>query len=152
MGKKLGNNEERPKKPRPQSQQNKQPRPQRQPSQQGQQPRQQNKQPRPQKQPRQQQRIIDSTTEVRQNKLSAFFKKNKFIGYVGLGVVAVVGVVSLKSFFFTGGSSFYDTTKAIFNNDLGTFKFVLDVRTGAKGTILKEVSENNATLDDLNNM
>lgn len=72
----------------------------------------------------------------------------KWLIGVGIGVVAVVVIFGIK--IATGGSEgvdYYNTLSGIFSNELGTFKYVFDVRTGEAGTIIKEVSGSSDATD-----
>ena len=85
------------------------------------------------------------------SKLLNFIKRNTLLVVLGV-VILLLGVFVIKTVFFGGGSDFYTPTENIFKNELGTFKYVLDVRTGAKGTVIKEVSSSDTSVDDLNNL
>lgn len=73
------------------------------------------------------------------------------------GVVAVVAIIAVmigvKS--MTGsksdGINYYDTITGIFSNELGTFKYVFDIRTGEKGTLLKDEVKTEVDVNNIDN-
>ena len=80
----------------------------------------------------------------KESKLVATLSKKKVAIPLGVGVVVIVGVII---FSILGGNSdklnYYDTLTSIFTSEMGTFKYVLDVRTGEKGSLI----QNNAPIE-----
>lgn len=74
-------------------------------------------------------------------------KKPMIIG----GVVALLLVIFVVVKLVSGGGkdSYMSSMKAIFTNELGTFKYVLNVQTGAEGTILTSETTPTASIDEL---
>lgn len=96
----------------------------------------------------------DFVDEVKKQTLLDKFKGNRK-AQIGAGVVVLlILVLVLKA--VSGGSSkklnFYDTVDNIFSSELGSFKYVLDVRTGEKGSLIKANTVNKSNLEDLKNV
>lgn len=95
--------------------------------------------------------VEESGSESKVGKLLA----NKKV-LVGLGVVFVIVVMLIVKSLTGGGSDtdFYSTFQGLFTNELGQFKYVIDVRTGEEGSLNVKASKDGkqATVSDLDSM
>lgn len=89
--------------------------------------------------------------EVQQeNKAVALLKNKKVIIPVGVVLLLIILLI-LKSVLFGGSSlNYYDTLSSIFTNELGSFTYTIDVRTGEKGSLITQTTT--TTVDDLNSI
>ena len=95
--------------------------------------------------------VEESVSESKVGKLLA----NKKV-LIGLGVVLVIVVMLVVKSLLGGGSDtdFYSTFQGLFTNELGQFKYVIDVRTGEEGSLNVKTSKDGkqTTVSDLGSM
>lgn len=95
--------------------------------------------------------VEESVSESKVGKLLA----NKKV-LIGLGVVLIIVVMLVVKSLLGGGSDtdFYSTFQGLFTNELGQFKYVIDVRTGEEGSLNVKTSKDGkqTTVSDLDSM
>lgn len=75
-------------------------------------------------------------------------KSSKFILILSIVILLILLFVG-KSVLSTNKIDYFDTFEQIFSNELGYFKYTLDVRSGAKGTLVTDNTVASVTIDDL---
>ena len=86
-----------------------------------------------------------------ENKTLSKLKSRKFIFITGI-VVLLILLVIMKSVLTKDKVDYYDTLEQVFSNELGYFKYTIDVRTGEKGTLITSNTVAQPTVDDLSNV
>ena len=76
-------------------------------------------------------------------------KSRKFVFITALVVLIVLLFVG-KSVLSTDKIDYFDTLEQVFSNELGYFKYTLDVRSGDKGTLITDATVAQVTVEDLN--
>lgn len=84
--------------------------------------------------------------------LPSFLTNKKIV--IPCGVVLVIVLMLVVKSAIGGGSklNYYDTMASLFTNELGSFTYTLDVRTGEKGSLITEKTSSSASVDELNSV
>ena len=85
------------------------------------------------------------------SKLVSLLTSKKVAIPIGV-VVLIVVILVIKGILGSNNSdlNYYDTMTSIFSNELGSFKYTFDVRTGEKGSLINEVVSTDSSLGELN--
>lgn len=85
------------------------------------------------------------------SKLFSLLTNKKVVIPVGI-VVLIVVLLVIKGVLGSNSSdlNYYDTMTSIFSNELGSFKYTFDVRTGEKGSLISEVTNVDSSVGELN--
>lgn len=95
--------------------------------------------------------LVEENTSTSSRQLPKFLTNKKVV--IPLGVVLLIIVMLVVKAVIGGGGkmNYYDTMTSLFTNELGTFNYTLDVRTGEKGSLITEKTNAGSTsVDELN--
>ena len=96
--------------------------------------------------------LVEESTSESAKQLPKFLTNKKIVIPVGVVLVIVLALVA-KSLLGGGGKmNYYDTIASLFTNELGTFSYTIDVRTGEKGSLITEKSSSSSSVGELNSV
>lgn len=96
--------------------------------------------------------LVEESTNESAKQLPKFLTNKKIMIPCGVVLVIVLGLV-VKSCLGGGGKmNYYDTMASLFTNELGTFSYTIDVRTGEKGSLITEKTSTNSSVGELNSV
>lgn len=96
--------------------------------------------------------LVEESTNESAKQLPKFLTNKKIVIPVGVVLVIVLALV-VKSLLGGGGKmNYYDTMASLFTNELGTFSYTIDVRTGEKGSLITEKTSSSSSVGELNSV
>ena len=93
----------------------------------------------------------DFDEDVAKKKKGSFFKAHKKLVIILGVVILLIGILVVKAKLGKKGDNVYDITSKILTQELGSFTYVIDVRTGEIGSLNKE-SVKSTDLSNLENV
>lgn len=95
--------------------------------------------------------LVEENTNKSAKKLPKFLTNKKIVIPCGVVLVIILGLV-IKSLFGGGKMNYYDTMASLFTNELGSFSYTFDVRTGEKGSLITENKSSAASVNELSSV
>lgn len=96
--------------------------------------------------------LVEESTNESAKQLPKFLTNKKVIIPCGVVLVIILALV-IKSLLGGGGKmNYYDTMASLFTNELGTFSYTIDVRTGEKGSLINEKNSSSSSVNELNSV
>lgn len=95
--------------------------------------------------------LVEENTNKLAKKLPKFLTNKKIVIPCGVVLVIILGLV-IKSLFGGGKMNYYDTMASLFTNELGSFSYTFDVRTGEKGSLITENKSSATSVDELSSV
>jgi hypothetical protein len=95
--------------------------------------------------------LVEENTNKSAKKLPKFLTNKKIVIPCGVVLVIILGLV-IKSLFDGGKMNYYDTMASLFTNELGSFSYTFDVRTGEKGSLITENKSSATSVDELSSV
>lgn len=96
-------------------------------------------------------KVKDDLLDMEQDTGKARIYLKKFaIPIVFVVIIAIFLLVRLVMGANKGSLNYYDTLAGLFTNELGTFKYVFEVQTGEKGSLITEKTVVDVSMDELN--
>lgn len=95
--------------------------------------------------------LVEENTNKSAKKLPKFLTNKKIVIPCGVVLVVILGLV-IKSLFGGGKMNYYDTMASLFTNELGSFSYTFDVRTGEKGSLITENKSSATSVDELSSV
>lgn len=95
--------------------------------------------------------LVEENTNKSAKKLPKFLTNKKIVIPCGVVLVIILGLV-IKSLFGGGKMNYYDTMANLFTNELGSFSYTIDVRTGEKGSLITENKSSATSVDELSSV
>jgi hypothetical protein len=95
--------------------------------------------------------LVEENTNKSAKKLPKFLTNKKIVIPCGVVLVIILGLV-IKSLFGGGKMNYYDTMASLFTNELGSFSYTIDVRTGEKGSLITENKSSTTSVDELSSV
>ena len=95
--------------------------------------------------------LVEENTNKSAKKLPKFLTNKKIVIPCGIVLVIILGLV-IKSLFGGGKMNYYDTMASLFTNELGSFSYTFDVRTGEKGSLITENKSSATSVDELSSV
>lgn len=95
--------------------------------------------------------LVEENTNKSAKKLPKFLTNKKVVIPCGVVLVIILGLV-IKSLFGDGKMNYYDTMASLFTNELGSFSYTFDVRTGEKGSLITENKSSATSVDELSSV
>ena len=95
--------------------------------------------------------LVEENTNKSAKKLPKFLANKKIVIPCGVVLVIILGLV-IKSLFSGGKMNYYDTMANLFTNELGSFSYTIDVRTGEKGSLITENKSSTTSVDELSSV
>lgn len=95
--------------------------------------------------------LVEENTNKSAKKLPKFLTNKKIVILCGVVLVIILGLV-IKSLFDGGKMNYYDTMASLFTNELGSFSYTFDVRTGEKGSLITENKSSATSVDELSSV
>ena len=95
--------------------------------------------------------LVEENTNKSAKKLPKFLTNKKIVIPCGVVLVIILGLV-IKSLFSGGKMNYYDTMASLFTNELGSFSYTFDVRTGEKGSLITENKSSATSVDELSSV
>lgn len=95
--------------------------------------------------------LVEENTNKSAKKLPKFLTNKKMVIPCGVVLVIILGLV-IKSLFGGGKMNYYDTMASLFTNELGSFSYTFDVRTGEKGSLITENKSSATSVDELSSV
>lgn len=95
--------------------------------------------------------LVEENTNKSAKKLPKFLTNKKIVIPCGVVLVIILGLV-IKSLFSGGKMNYYDTMASLFTNELGSFSYTIDVRTGEKGSLITENKSSATSVDELSSV
>lgn len=95
--------------------------------------------------------LVEENTNKSAKKLPKFLTNKKIVIPCGVVLVIILGLV-IKSLFGGGKMNYYDTMSSLFTNELGSFSYTFDVRTGEKGSLITENKSSATSVDELSSV
>lgn len=96
--------------------------------------------------------LVEESTNESAKQLPKFLTNKKVMIPIGV-VLVIVLVLVVKSLLGGGGKmNYYDTMASLFTNELGTFSYTIDVRTGEKGSLITEKTSSSSSVNELNSV
>lgn len=95
--------------------------------------------------------LVEENTNKSAKKLPKFLANKKIVIPCGVVLVIILGLV-IKSLFGGGKMNYYDTMASLFTNELGSFSYTFDVRTGEKGSLITENKSSATSVDELSSV
>lgn len=95
--------------------------------------------------------LVEENTNKSAKKLPKFLTNKKIVIPCGVVLVIILGLV-IKSLFGGGKMNYYDTMANLFTNELGSFSYTIDVRTGEKGSLITENKSSTTSVDELSSV
>lgn len=96
--------------------------------------------------------LVEENTNKSAKKLPKFLTNKKIVIPCGVVLAIILGLV-IKSLFGGGKMNYYyDTMANLFTNELGSFSYTIDVRTGEKGSLITENKSSTTSVDELSSV
>lgn len=95
--------------------------------------------------------LVEENTNKSAKKLPKFLTNKKIVIPCGVVLVIILGLV-IKSLFGGGKMNYYDTMANLFTNELGSFSYTIDVRTGEKGSLITKNKYSTTSVDELSSV
>lgn len=95
--------------------------------------------------------LVEENTSESVKKLPKFLTNKKILIPCGVVLVVILGLVA-KSLLGGEKMNYYDTMASLFTNELGTFNYTIDVRTGEKGSLITGKQSSTASVDELSSV
>lgn len=95
--------------------------------------------------------LVEENTSESAKKLPKFLTNKKILIPCGVVLVVILGLVA-KSLLGGEKMNYYDTMASLFTNELGTFNYTIDVRTGEKGSLITDKQSSTASVDELSSV
>lgn len=95
--------------------------------------------------------LVEENTSESAKKLPKFLTNKKILIPCGVVLVVILGLVA-KSLLGGEKMNYYDTMANLFTNELGTFNYTIDVRTGEKGSLITGKQSSTASVDELSSV
>ena len=96
--------------------------------------------------------LVEESTNESAKQLPKFLTNKKVMIPCGAVLVIILALV-IKSLLGGGGKmNYYDTMASLFTNELGTFSYTIDVRTGEKGSLINEKNSSSSSVNELNSV
>lgn len=95
--------------------------------------------------------LVEENTNKSAKKLPKFLTNKKIVLPCGVVLVIILGLV-IKSLFGGEKMNYYDTMASLFTNELGSFSYTFDVRTGEKGSLITENKSSATSVDELSSV
>ena len=95
--------------------------------------------------------LVEENTSESAKKLPKFLTNKKILIPCGVVLVVILGLVA-KALLGGEKMNYYDTMASLFTNELGTFNYTIDVRTGEKGSLITDKQSSTASVDELSSV
>ena len=96
--------------------------------------------------------LVEENTNESAKKLPKFLTNKKIAIPCGVVLVIILGLVAKTILGGGGKMNYYDTMANLFTNELGSFTYTIDVRTGEKGSLITEKKSSTASVDELSSV
>lgn len=96
--------------------------------------------------------LVEESANESAKKLPKFLTNKKIMIPCGVVLVIILGLI-VKAVIGGGGKmNYYDTMASLFTNELGSFTYTFDVRTGEKGSLITEKTSSTTSVDELSSV
>lgn len=96
--------------------------------------------------------LVEENTNESAKKLPKFLTNKKIVIPFGVVLVIILGLVAKTILGGGGKMNYYDTMASLFTNELGSFTYTFDVRTGEKGSLITEKKSSTTSVDELSSV
>lgn len=96
--------------------------------------------------------LVEENTNESAKKLPKFLTNKKIAIPCGVAIGAILALVVSTILGGGGKMNYYDTMASLFTNELGSFTYTIDVRTGEKGSLITEKTSSATSVDELSSV
>lgn len=96
--------------------------------------------------------LVEENTNESAKKLPKFLTNKKIVIPCGIVLGAILALVVSTLLGGGGKMNYYDTMASLFTNELGSFTYTIDVRTGEKGSLITEKTSSTTSVDELSSV
>ena len=96
--------------------------------------------------------LVEENTTESAKKLPKFLTNKKIAIPCGVALGAILALVVSTMLGGGGKMNYYDTMASLFTNELGSFTYTIDVRTGEKGSLITEKTSSTTSVDELSSV
>ena len=96
--------------------------------------------------------LVEENTNESAKKLPKFLTNKKIVIPCGVVLGAILALVVSTLLGGGGKMNYYDTMASLFTNELGSFTYTVDVRTGEKGSLITEKTSSTTSVDELSSV
>ena len=96
--------------------------------------------------------LVEENTNESAKKLPKFLTNKKVMIPCGVAIGAILALVVSTTLGGGGKMNYYDTMASLFTNELGSFSYTIDVRTGEKGSLITEKTSSATSVDELSSV
>lgn len=96
--------------------------------------------------------LVEENTNESAKKLPKFLTNKKIAIPFGVVLVIILGLVAKTILGGGGKMNYYDIMASLFTNELGSFTYTIDVRTGEKGSLITEKTSSTTSVDELSSV
>ena len=96
--------------------------------------------------------LVEENTNESAKKLPKFLTNKKIAIPCGVALGAILALVVSTMLGGGGKMNYYDTMASLFTNELGSFTYTIDVRTGEKGSLITEKTSSTTSVDELSSV
>lgn len=96
--------------------------------------------------------LVEESTNESTKKLPKFLTNKKIAIPCGVVLGAILALVVSTLLGGGGKMNYYDTMASLFTNELGSFTYTIDVRTGEKGSLITEKTSSTTSVDELSSV
>lgn len=96
--------------------------------------------------------LVEENTNESAKKLPKFLTNKKIAIPCGVVLGAILALVVSTLLGGKGKMNYYDTMASLFTNELGSFSYTIDVRTGEKGSLITEKTSSATSVDELSSV
>lgn len=96
--------------------------------------------------------LVEENTNESKKKLPKFLTNKKVAISCGVVLGAILALVVSTLLGDGGKMNYYDTMASLFTNELGSFTYTIDVRTGEKGSLITEKTSSTTSVDELSSV
>ena len=96
--------------------------------------------------------LVEENTNESAKKLPKFLTNKKVMIPCGIAIGAILALVVSTMLGGGGKMNYYDTMASLFTNELGSFTYTIDVRTGEKGSLITEKTSSTTSVDELSSV
>lgn len=96
--------------------------------------------------------LVEENTNESAKKLPKFLTNKKVMVPCGVAIGAILALVVSTMLGGGGKMNYYDTMASLFTNELGSFTYTIDVRTGEKGSLITEKTSSTTSVDELSSV
>lgn len=96
--------------------------------------------------------LVEESTNESAKQLPKFLTNKKIMIPCGVVLGAILALVVSTMLGGGGKMNYYDTMASLFTNELGSFTYTIDVRTGEKGSLITEKTSSTTSVDELSSV